>query len=139
SLSAALSAEQIKKHSITHILSVCSDCRSTGPKHLTISVEDTEYEDLLIHLPKTCRFIEDALERGGRVLVHCVMGVSRSATVVAAFLMKTRGTTAPEAIRHIKHRRPQIHPNYGFIKQLDAFAKCDYEPCPSHPTYRSWR
>jgi len=35
--------------------------------------------------------------------------------------------------------RPQIHPNYGFIKQLDTFAKCNYEPSPSHPTYRSWK
>jgi dual specificity phosphatase 12 len=70
---------------VTHILSVCPDYPSTGKCHLTIPVEDSEYEDLLIHLPKACQFIQDAVSGGGRVLVHCVMGVSRSTTVVAAY------------------------------------------------------
>jgi len=35
--------------------------------------------------------------------------------------------------------RPQAHPNYGFIKQLDIFGKCGCEPSSSHPQYRSWR
>lgn len=52
---------------------------------MSISVEDTEYDDLLIKLPEACAFIQKAIEHGGRVLVHCVMGISRSSTVVAAF------------------------------------------------------
>ena len=35
--------------------------------------------------------------------------------------------------------RPQAQPNYGFIKQLDVFEKCGYEPSSSHPQYRSWK
>lgn len=35
--------------------------------------------------------------------------------------------------------RPQVHPNYGFIKQLDVFEKCGYEPSSLHPQYRSWK
>lgn len=52
---------------------------------MNISVEDTEYDDLLINLPRVCAFIQDALDHGGRVLVHCVMGISRSSAAVAAF------------------------------------------------------
>lgn len=52
---------------------------------MTIGVQDTEYDDLLIHLPNACQFIQAALDEGGKVLVHCVMGVSRSATVICAF------------------------------------------------------
>lgn len=52
---------------------------------MNISVEDTEYDNLLIYLPKVCAFIQDALDHGGRVLVHCVMGISRSSAAVAAF------------------------------------------------------
>lgn len=52
---------------------------------MTIPVQDTEYDDLLIHLPNACRFIQAALDEGGKVLVHCVMGISRSATVICAF------------------------------------------------------
>ncbi|TFK33194.1 protein-tyrosine phosphatase-like protein [Crucibulum laeve] len=138
-LSAALSAEQRYQLGVTHIISVCPDYSSSNDHHLTISVDDTEYDDLLIHLPKACSFIEGALQCGGRVLVHCVMGISRSATVVAAYLMKSRNMDAATAIRYIKKRRPQVHPNYGFIKQLSTFAKCDYQPCLSHPAYRSWK
>lgn len=35
--------------------------------------------------------------------------------------------------------RPQVHPNYGFIKQLDTYAKCQFEPCKTNPVYRSWK
>lgn len=52
---------------------------------MSIAVDDSEYADLLIRLPSACEFIDSALAQGGRVLVHCVMGISRSATVVAAY------------------------------------------------------
>lgn len=88
SFAAAQCPELGKKLGITHLISVCHECLSRSGEnytHLQISVEDTEYSDLLIHLPKTTRFIQAALEEGGRVLIHCIMGVSRSTTVVAAF------------------------------------------------------
>lgn len=85
SLPVAMSSEMRERSGITHILSVCPNFPSTGPNHLQISVLDTEHENLLIHLPKACRFIQNSLDSGGRVLVHCVMGVSRSATVVSAY------------------------------------------------------
>lgn len=138
-LSAALSVEQRDRLSITHIVSVCPDYPSTGPKHLTIPVQDSELENLLIHLPDACNFIHNALQQGGRILLHCVMGVSRSTTVLAAYLMKTRNMRAPDAIHFIQQRRPQARPNYGFIKQLDIFEKCGYAPSSSHPQYRSWK
>lgn len=138
-LSAGLSVEQRDQLSITHIVSVCPDYPSTGPRHLTIPVQDSELDNLLIHLPEACRFIQNALEQGGRVLLHCVMGISRSTTVLAAYLMKTRNMSPSDAINFIKQRRPQAQPNYGFTKQLDIFEKCGYEPLISHPHYRSWK
>ncbi|KAJ7891355.1 protein-tyrosine phosphatase-like protein [Mycena olivaceomarginata] len=78
---AAQSDETKQQYGITHIVSVCPEFPSTGVNHLVIPVDDSEYDDLLIHLPDACRFIEDALSDGGRVLIHCVMGISRSATV----------------------------------------------------------
>lgn len=71
--------------SITHIVSVCPDYPSTGHRHLTIPVQDSELENLLIHLSEACRFIQNALDQGGRILLHCVMGISRSITVLAAY------------------------------------------------------
>ncbi|KAG7447822.1 phosphatases II [Guyanagaster necrorhizus] len=138
-LTSAMSAGQRSMLGITHIVSVCPEYSSTGPHHLAIAVDDSEYDDLLIHLPRACAFIESALAQGGCVLVHCVMGISRSTTVVAAYLMKTRGINTSTALKLIKKERPCAHPNYGFIKQLDVFADCAYAPSPSHPTYISWK
>ncbi|KAJ7215315.1 protein-tyrosine phosphatase-like protein [Mycena haematopus] len=132
----AAKSEEIKQTCrITHILSVCPELLPTGAKHLVIPVNDSEYDDLLIHLPDAGRFIEDALAQGGRVLIHCMMGVSRSTTV----LMKTRSLSAAAAISFIKQRRPQVQPNYGFLRQLDTFVECGYAPTATHPIYISWK
>ncbi|KAJ6567146.1 protein-tyrosine phosphatase-like protein [Mycena capillaripes] len=136
---AAQSEETKEKNGITHILSVCPEATSSDAKHLVVSVFDSEYEDLLIHLPETCRFIENALAEGGRVLIHCVMGVSRSSTVLTAYLMQTRSLTPAAAISFIRRYRPQIQPNYGFLKQLDTFLECGYAPSVTHPAYVSWK
>ena len=42
-------------------------------------------------------------------------------------------------VHNIKSGRPRVHPNYGFLKQLDAFAECAYEPSPTNPAYISWK
>ncbi|KAG2357210.1 protein-tyrosine phosphatase-like protein [Suillus spraguei] len=138
-LSAALSTDVRKKLGITHILSVCTEYSSTDHNHLTIPVQDSEYEDLLIHLPRGCSFIQSALNQGGKVLVHCAMGVSRSPTIVCAYLMSTRQLSAHAAVQYVRKRRPQIHPNYGFMKQLIAFGECRYKPSCTNSEYIAWK
>lgn len=87
SLTSALSLERANDLGITHLMSVCPDYPTAigVTNHLSIPVQDSEYEDLLIHLPKACAFIQSALDQNGKILVHCVMGVSRSSTVVCAW------------------------------------------------------
>ena len=67
--------------------------------------------------PRTSDFIDDAVGGGGTVAVNCVMGWSRSATVVAAYLVSKRGMSVSEALEHLRARRP-IRPNPGFLQQL---------------------
>lgn len=52
-----------------------------------------------------------------KLLVHCVMGRSRSATLFLAYLMICENMTLVEAVEHVKARR-RIIPNWGFLKQL---------------------
>lgn len=59
------------------------------------------------------------------VLVHCQMGVSRSASVLAAFLMSRFQKNADEVLDHMTQRRSCVDVNPGFYEQLKSWeAKC---------------
>lgn len=66
---------------------------------------------------KSADFIEHALKEEGKVMVHCKVGASRSATIVIAFLMIKRHMTVQEAVRMVRSKR-EIAPNEGFLQQL---------------------
>nr|XP_027208636.1 uncharacterized protein LOC113802289 [Penaeus vannamei] len=68
-------------------------------------------------------FIQHALQQGGKVLVHCQCGISRSASLVAGFLMLRRGMNVQTALATISKKR-SIFPNQGFLSQL---CDLDYE------------
>lgn len=57
------------------------------------------------------------------VLVHCRAGVSRSASVVIAYLMKYRDMPFDDAHKHVKMMKPNINPNIGFMKVLKEYKK----------------
>ena len=112
-LQVALSSAQRSGLGITHVLSVCPDypAKPEDTHHLCIPVQDSEFENLLIHLPIACRFIQDALDAGGKVLVHCVMGVSRSATVVCAYRTSPRPCLCPSvsvSLPPLSNEKPKI-------------------------------
>lgn len=57
-------------------------------------------------------------QSGGRVLVHCQAGISRSATICLAYLMHTQRFRLDEAFNFVKQRRNVISPNLAFMGQL---------------------
>lgn len=59
------------------------------------------------------------LSRGHSVLVHCIMGMSRSATVVTGYVMKELGLKRDEALELVRRSRRIARPNPGFLKLLD--------------------
>src|SRR5258706_525476 len=85
SLESAIEPEVQAQHKITHIVSILQGWPSRGPHHLSIDLNDDEMENLLVHFPRVCDFIDQALDSGGIVLVHCFAGISRSASCVIAY------------------------------------------------------
>ncbi|KAJ7849951.1 protein-tyrosine phosphatase-like protein [Mycena olivaceomarginata] len=142
-LSAAESPGLLTRLKITHVLSLCPDFLEINAagivQHLILPMVDDEHFDLLQYLPSTCKFIQEALDSGGRVLVHCVMGISRSATVVCAYLMFSQHISVAQAIRLVRKRRPKSRPSYNFIRQLQFFAQCNYDVSPTEPSYIAWQ
>lgn len=57
-----------------------------------------------------------------RPQVHCAMGISRSATVVSAYLVATTSMQPHEAIEFVQSKREIVCPNLGFRRQLDVYA-----------------
>ena len=90
-------------------------------KHVTVA--DTPETDITASFNTCFSFIDEARRAGGCVLVHCMAGVSRSATVVMGYLMKSQGMTFDAAFKHVKQCRPCICPNDGFRKQLQSYEK----------------
>ncbi|KAF9260916.1 phosphatases II, partial [Marasmius fiardii PR-910] len=143
-IKAARSTRSLAERRVTHMVSVCSDpvpaeLPESGIHHMRVPVEDVDYADLLIWLPSAVRFIHEAIRSGGTVLVHCVEGLSRSAAVIAAYIMWSSRVNATQAIDTIRRVRYQIWINAGFQEQLVLFELCEYNPSPSNGIYVGWR
>ena len=92
-------------------------------KYLHLRLEDMEDVLLKDRFDETIHFMETALHNpSNRILVHCNLGISRSTTIILAYLMKTYNATLIEAFKFLRHRRPIVCPNIGFLHQL-----IDYE------------
>lgn len=93
----------------------------TKPMYLRVNALDRPDVDLKCHFDEVADMIEEVHQLGGKSLVHCVAGVSRSASLCLAYLMKHRGMSLREAFYHVKAIRPQIRPNSGFFQQLRVY------------------
>lgn len=91
-------------------------------KYLTIDEEDRTDSDLIQYFNVTFRFIDRYSKHNG-VLVHCMAGVSRSATIVIAYVMKKMGMRCAEACKFVQDRHPIADPNIGFMYQLEYYEK----------------
>jgi len=88
-----------------------------------IKINDSNQEDIGQHFDEAIQFIDEAREQGSGVLVHCHAGVSRSATVTVAYIMKRQGLCLGDAYKFVKDLRPVISPNLNFMGQLLKYEK----------------
>ncbi|XP_041067809.1 serine/threonine/tyrosine-interacting-like protein 2 isoform X2 [Carcharodon carcharias] len=125
--SATVNKVRLKRLGITHILNAAHGTgvyTTTGfyagmeIQYLGIEADDFPDFDLSKHFRKAAEFMDEALlTYRGKVLVCSVMGVSRSAALVAAYLMIFHHLTIMEALMTLRKKRP-IFPNEGFLMQL---------------------
>lgn len=113
----------LKQAGITHIINL-SGTENAFPdkfKYLTILIDDHQSENIHQYFNKTNAFILSTLIGNGRVLVHCAAGVSRSPTIVIAYLIEHHNFTPQTALKHIRLMRPIVEPNFGFMNQLEDY------------------
>jgi protein-tyrosine phosphatase len=74
-----------------------------------------------LYFKEAVEFIKAAVDKGQNVLVHCFAGVSRSCTIVIAYLVRFFGMEVYSALNFVKRKRPWVNPNYGFYAQLKKY------------------
>ncbi|XP_051897116.1 dual specificity protein phosphatase 1-A-like [Pristis pectinata] len=116
--------ETLQSLGITALLNVSSNCPNCFEgvfQYKCIPVEDSHMTDISAWFQEAIDFIDSVKNSGGRVLVHCQAGISRSATICLAYLIRTQRVRLEEAFDFVKQRRGVISPNFAFMGQLLQF------------------
>ncbi|KAK7340843.1 hypothetical protein VNO77_21557 [Canavalia gladiata] len=112
----------LKQNGITHVLNcvgfVCPEYFKADFVYRTLWLQDSPSEDITSILYDVFDYFEDVREQGGRVFVHCCQGVSRSTSLVIAYLMWREGQSFDDAFQFVKAARGIADPNMGFACQL---------------------
>lgn len=125
SIGAANNKPALLENKITHIVNLAATVKCVFPEdfeYLKIDgLLDSADADITKHFDKTNNFISEAINNKGNVLVHCHAGISRSSTVIIAWLIKEKNMSLEEALKLCKSKRNKIQPNSGFIIQLKKY------------------
>ncbi|KAG6654905.1 hypothetical protein CIPAW_05G178100 [Carya illinoinensis] len=118
----AKNREVLRQNGITHVLNcvgfVSPEYFKSDLEYKTLWLQDSPSEDITSILYDVFDYFEDVREQGGRVLVHCCQGVSRSTSLVIAYLMWREGQSFEDAFQYVKAARGVTNPNMGFACQL---------------------
>lgn len=120
----AHNVDLLRLENVTHILNLTATafhpevCKSANFKWKRIELRDSLSENLLVHLQDAFAFIDDARACGGRILIHCYAGISRSVAVAIAYIMWLRKLSLSTAVDLVQHHRECASPNLNFMGQL---------------------
>jgi len=123
-LSTSLSRDTLKYKNIKHILTIMNGGVENYPtdfNYKIIHINDDWWVNIAEHFNEAVKFIKNAVDKNEKVLVHCKRGVSRSVTMVLAYLIAEKNMTVTEAMLQVKLKRQIASPNSGFMKQLRCY------------------
>lgn len=118
----ALTSANMKAFGITLIVNATREVpnlKALGEiQRIKLWVDDVPEEDLFPHFDICADQIHAVIQDGGAVLVHCVAGVSRSASICLAYLTKYYCRSLRDAYHLMCSKRPMVRPNLGFWRQM---------------------
>ena len=113
----SLDKAQLQKKGITHILVAGKSLAKNFPKefeYCELPLVDYTSQNLYPYIEEAVKFIKN----GKIVFVHCAAGISRSSSMIIAYLMIEKGMSYDAAFELVKKKRPIIKPNVYFKAQL---------------------
>ncbi len=129
---AARDIEELKRNDISVVINIAAELDNLSDTDMgdlieppdnierySFPIRDVSEENITPLFDQVCELIHTKRRNEARgVLVHCVMGISRSASIILAYLMRYRHMSLRAAYFYVKGIRPVISPNPGFIGQL---------------------
>lgn len=126
-------------NNVTTIICTAKEGKINNTKNIGVyyfDIDDSVVFNLYEYFDFITKLIDERMEHKGSVIVNCICGISRSSTIVIAYLMKYCDLILKIALKEVHHVRPYILPNENFIRQLlkyenEIFGKnsVTYEEC----------
>lgn len=123
SAAVAQDKKKLNENGITHIINSAASvyCDNYFPNDFTyysLSLYDDPNESIIGSFYGVIEFIENAIKNGGKVFIHCQMGVSRSCCLTISYMMWKYKMSFARALDDVKQKRACCSPNAGFLVQL---------------------
>lgn len=126
--SAVKNADSLSKQGITHVLNMAQELKldphrlaEKKIKLLHIAAKDAKTYNIRSDFDAAFKFIDDCLINKGKIIINCARGISRSATIVIAYLMFRYKMSLNDSFNLIVRLRPQVRPNSNFRRQLQLY------------------
>jgi protein-tyrosine phosphatase len=137
-MASASNYDEMKKNGITHILSVFNGAYELFPgdfSYKIIHINDDPWVDISKHFEESNEFIDCALndtKNKNKVMIHCKQGVSRSVTLLVAYILYKINTEKKiskenvdnminNVLKNVQLKRPMANPNEGFLDCLRKY------------------
>ena len=110
---------------VTHIINTASrdvwlpveKLTNLGVEMFQFHVDDVPSANIAPYFRPVADFVAQAKQGGGLLVINCLVGLSRSATVLTAALMINNKWTVRRSLLMLRRKRP-VKPNLGFLVQL---------------------
>ncbi|BFG40172.1 hypothetical protein CerSpe_264450 [Prunus speciosa] len=106
-------------------------------ERMGVPLRDADDENLLDYLDVCVDFIDKGRKKGS-VLVHCFAGVSRSASIITAYLMRTEHLSQEDALGSLRQSCEFVCPNDGFLDQLKMYEEMGFKVDRTSPIYKAF-
>ncbi|VDM59810.1 unnamed protein product [Angiostrongylus costaricensis] len=121
-----ITESKLKQFQITHVIDISNiglNEKFPGIEYKVFNVDDNNIANISKYFEEACEFIDAARDKGGKTVIYCAAGISRSATLAIMYLVIKGGRSLRDSYYHVNQVRPIISPNIGFWRQMIDFEK----------------
>lgn len=127
----------LQEHKIKYILNVTDDIPfffKNNFEYARIPIKDNPAVNISFFFNHSSSYIENRI-RDGNIFIHCYAGISRSSSIVIAYLIIKKKYSYKDAYNLVKSKRPCIRPNKGFDYLLQTHTATDLRSSRNGGTY----